>query len=286
MVKDSLVSGDDEQDGAFSEARLPLELVSEVFDTQEKKTLPDAIRLLSFNIQLGIHTKQYHHYFTRSWQHVLPHARRQENLGRVAEVIQAYDIVALQEVDGGSLRSGFVNQVEYLARYAHFPYWYQQLNRNLGRLAQHSNGILTRYIPEKLSDHPLPGLPGRGAIELQFGAKNELVVVAMHLALSRRGQHAQLNYIRELVSAYRYVILMGDMNVGEDRLLLQSPLKDLGLKSAIPNARTFPSWKPDKGLDHILVSETIEIESISVLNIQLSDHLPVAVTIRFPSIER
>lgn len=31
------------------------------------------IRLLTFNIQVGINTASYHHYVTRSWQHVLPH---------------------------------------------------------------------------------------------------------------------------------------------------------------------------------------------------------------------
>lgn len=262
--------------------KLSKQLTSVCARAEKKVSLPAVIRFLSFNIQIGIHTRQYHHYLTRSWQHVLPHAQRQENLGRVAEVIHDYDIVALQEVDGGSLRSGFINQVEYLARYAHFPYWYQQLNRNFGRLAQQSNGVLSRYLPDKVSDHPLPGLPGRGAIELQFGEQNELIVVAMHLALSRRGQHEQLAYIRDLVKSYRHVVLMGDMNVGEEQLLFQSPLKDLGLKSAIPQARTFPSWKPDKGLDHILLSQTLEVESVSVPNIPVSDHLPVAIVIRFP----
>ena len=102
------------------------------------------LRLLSFNVQVGINTQRYHHYLTRSWQHLLPHAGRANNLQRIADLLADFDLVALQEVDGGSLRSGYVNQVEYLAQQGAFPYWYQQLNRNLGRFAQHSNGVLSR----------------------------------------------------------------------------------------------------------------------------------------------
>ena len=72
---------------------------------------------------------------------------RAGNLQRIGEVLGNYDLVALQEADGGSLRSGYVNQVEHLAHLGAFPYWYQQLNRNLGRFAQHSNGCLAAWSP-------------------------------------------------------------------------------------------------------------------------------------------
>ena len=120
------------------------------------------LRLLSFNIQVGISTERYHHYLTRSWQHLLPHAGRASNLQRIGDLLGNYDLVALQEADGGSLRSGYVNQVEQLAQLGAFPYWYQQLNRNLGRFAQHSNGVLSRLEPQGLEDHPLPGPSGSG----------------------------------------------------------------------------------------------------------------------------
>ena len=31
------------------------------------------LKLLSYNIQAGVDTRRYHHYFTQSWKHVLPH---------------------------------------------------------------------------------------------------------------------------------------------------------------------------------------------------------------------
>jgi endonuclease/exonuclease/phosphatase family metal-dependent hydrolase len=190
--------------------------------------------------------------------------------------------VALQEADGGSLRSGYVNQVEHLAQLGAFPYWYQQLNRNLGRLAQHSNGVLSRLRPWAIEDHPLPGPKGRGAILARFGEGPEaLVVVMMHLALGARTRAMQLAYIRELIGGYKHQVLMGDMNTHANDLLQTSPLRDLGLLAPQLEA-TFPSWRPQRCLDHILLSPTLTLERVEVLAQPISDHLPVAVEIRLP----
>lgn len=242
----------------------------------------DCLRLLSFNIQVGISTQRYHHYLTRSWQHLLPHPGRALNLQRIGGLLQDFDLVALQEVDGGSLRSGFVNQVEHLALLGGFPYWYQQLNRNLGRIAQHSNGLLSRLRPSMVEDHPLPGPRGRGAIFVRFGEGPEaLVVVVMHLALGARTRTRQLAYIRERLEGCRHLVLMGDMNTHAGELLEHSPLRDLGLVAPQLEA-TFPSWQPLRCLDHILLSPTLELQRVAVLDQPISDHLPVAVDIRLP----
>jgi len=241
------------------------------------------LRLLSFNIQVGINTERYRHYVTRSWQHLLPHAGRTLNLQRIAGLLADFDLVALQEVDGGSLRSGFVNQVERLAQLGDFPFWYQQLNRNYGRFAQHSNGLLSRIQPSLLEDHPLPGPAGRGAIMLRLGeGENAVAVVMMHLALGGRTRTRQLSYIRELIGNYRHIVLMGDMNTHVADLLLYSPLRDLGLMA--PQLEpTFPSWRPQRCLDHILLSSELTLERVSLLSQSISDHLPVAVEIRLPN---
>jgi endonuclease/exonuclease/phosphatase family metal-dependent hydrolase len=240
------------------------------------------LRLLSFNIQVGISTERYRHYLTRGWQHLLPHTGRAGNLQKIGDLLKDFDLVALQEADGGSLRSGYVNQVEHLAQLGAFPYWYQQLNRNLGRLGQHSNGVLSRLRPWAIEDHPLPGPKGRGAILARFGEGPEaLVVVMMHLALGARTRTMQLAYIRELIGGYKHQILMGDMNTHANDLLQTSPLRDLGLLAPQLEA-TFPSWRPQRCLDHILLSPTLALERFEVLAQPISDHLPVAVEIRLP----
>ncbi|CAB5594989.1 endonuclease [Pseudomonas putida] len=240
------------------------------------------LRLLSFNIQVGISTERYRHYVTRSWQHLLPHNGRAGNLQKIGQLLGDFDLVALQEADGGSLRSGYVNQVEHLAHLGAFPYWYQQLNRNLGRFAQHSNGVLSRLKPHLLEDHPLPGPAGRGAILVRFGeGEDALIVVMMHLALGAKTRTLQLGYIRELIGGYRHQVLMGDMNTHATDLLEHSPLRDLGLIAPQVEA-TFPSWRPQRCLDHILLSPSLTLERVEVLAQPISDHLPVAVEIRLP----
>jgi endonuclease/exonuclease/phosphatase family metal-dependent hydrolase len=240
-----------------------------------------SVRLLSFNIQVGIGTRRFREYLTHGWKHVLPDGSRAANLRRIANVIEDYDVVALQEVDAGSLRSGFVNQVEYLAYRAHFPYWYAQLNRDLGPFAQHGNGLLSRLPPQRLEDHKLPGtIPGRGAIvmRLAFGAADVLVVL-LHLSLGERSRQRQLSYVRDLIEGEEHVVIMGDMNSHLTQLLFGSPLSDTALVPASDVEPTFPSWRPAIALDHILVTPTLAVESCQVLDCELSDHRPVAVTI-------
>jgi len=244
----------------------------------------NSLNLLSFNIQVGINTRAFHHYLTRSWQHLLPHRQRNRTLDEIGQILRRYDLVALQEVDGGSLRSGFVNQVEYLAQAGQFPHWYQQLNRNLGKLAQHSNGVLSRLQPTQVEDHPLPGLiPGRGAILIRFGeGRDSLLIIVLHLALGARTQDRQLRYIRELVQDHPHVVLMGDMNNPLEHLQNRPPLRDLGLVTARESLPTYPSWRPARALDHILISPSLEIRQAQVLDCVLSDHRPIAMEITLP----
>ncbi|MCD9094558.1 endonuclease/exonuclease/phosphatase family protein, partial [Pseudomonas sp. CP-1] len=108
-----------------------------------------------------------------------------------------------------------------------------------------------------------------------------LVVVMMHLALGARTRTRQLAYIRELIGDYRHQVLMGDMNTHAVDLLENSPLRDLGLMAPQVEA-TFPSWRPQRNLDHILLSSDLALERVDVLDQPISDHLPVSVEIRLP----
>jgi len=140
------------------------------------KAVGRRLKLLTYNIQTGIASNRYHHYLTNSWKHFLPCAKRLDNLKRIANVLSDFDIVGLQEVDGGSLRSGFINQTEYLSDQARFPYWHDQTNRNLGHLAQHSTGVLSRVRPAEVTEVKLPGMiPGRGALTMRSKLGSGLV---------------------------------------------------------------------------------------------------------------
>ncbi|MGA7980071.1 MAG: endonuclease/exonuclease/phosphatase family protein [Chromatiaceae bacterium] len=242
------------------------------------------LHLLSYNIQAGIYTRQYAEYLTSSWKHILPHRERLHNLTRIASLLRQFDLVGLQEVDAGSLRSGFIDQTEYLAYHAEFPYWYNQVNRNLGRLAQHSNGVLSRVRPALFTEHKLPGLPGRGAVIVEFGTSDGafLAVCIVHLALGWRARRRQLRYIAGLAARYRYIILMGDFNCDCNSRSLQALVDQSALRGLDCELKTFPSWHPRRSLDHILVSASLQILDAQVLDYPLSDHLPLSMTIALP----
>ena len=242
------------------------------------------IRLLSYNVQAGISTGRYRHYVTRSWKHVLPHAQRFSNLDRVARLVKDYDIVGLQELDAGSLRSGYINLTQYLSEKSHMPFWTDQTNRRLGRFAQHSTGVLSRFHPTEIVEHRLPGkIPGRGALFIRYGTKHDsLVVLILHMALGRRARLRQFDYISEIVNEYRHVIVMGDLNCHSQSAEMDYLINRTMMSEPIHGVCTFPSWCPQRNIDHILVTPTLQVDYVKALNFSLSDHLPVEMQITLP----
>ncbi len=245
---------------------------------------PRRLRLLSYNIQSGLTTRKYSQYLTRSWKHLVPVPSRMSNLDGIARVLMDYDLVGLQEVDAGSLRSGFVNQVRYLANYAGFEHVFDQSNRKIGMISQHGNAVLSRIRPSAITEHKLPGLiPGRGVLEVRFGeGLDALHVLIIHMALGRRGRLRQIGFLAERVRDYRHIVLMGDLNCSSDSPEIAVLLEVVGLHEPAPGLYTFPSWQPDRQLDHILVSRSIEVERVGVLNCTFSDHLPIVMEVRLP----
>jgi endonuclease/exonuclease/phosphatase family metal-dependent hydrolase len=72
------------------------------------------------------------------------------------------------------------------------------------------------------------------------------------------------------------------LNNHADHLLTNTPLAKLTFHSVDPLLHTFPSWQPQRGLDHILVSDGLKINQVAVLDTPISDHLPIAMQIQLP----
>lgn len=241
------------------------------------------LRLLSWNIQIGVNSGRYSHYVTQSWKHLMPHDGRVAVMDRIAALLSRFDIVALQETDSGSLRTGFVNQTEYLAERAGFGYWVDQTTRRLGRFARHANGLLSRVPPSAVEVHPLPGVPGRGLMHARYGRDAAaLNVFVLHLALGQRGRVRQLGFLAELLRDCRHAVVMGDLNCTPESLELRALFGAGGLCRPVHGAATFPSWRPRRHLDHILVSEQIAVRRFYVPAWVYSDHLPVALEAHMP----
>lgn len=243
------------------------------------------IRVLSYNIQVGITTTRFSHYVTHSWKHVLPYPERIDTLRSIARFISDFDLVGLQEIDAGSLRTGFIDQAEFLAQTAMFPHWYSQTNRRLGHFARHALGLLGRFGARRIVTHRLPGpIPGRGALEVHFGPTREpLVVVLLHLSLGRRTRRQQLEYVATLVNQYRHVVVMGDLNCLPESGELLTLTQNTDLRMAGHGVATYPSWRPIQAFDHILASPTLEVREAQAYPINYSDHLPVGLELILPA---
>lgn len=247
------------------------------------------LRLLSFNAQVGIQSSRPHHYLTQSWKHVLPFGGRMANLDRVARFIASFDLVGLQEMDAGSLRSNYVDLTAYLSERAGFPHAYTRVNRDLGTFAKHAMGLLSRMEPDRVEMHRLPGkIPGRGAIEARFrlAGGDDLVLYLVHLALGRRSRQSQLDYIAERLAHEPHAIVMGDFNCHPQSRELRQLVARTGLNDPLPSPATFPSWDPRLVYDHILLTPDLSVSDMRVYDVHLSDHLPVGIEIELPDTAR
>ncbi len=57
-------------------------------------------------------------------------------------------------------------------------------------------------------------------------------------------------------------------------MALRAPTRDLA---------SYPSWQPQRAIDHILVSESLRTGEPEVFDMPFSDHLPVGLEIDLPA---
>jgi endonuclease/exonuclease/phosphatase family metal-dependent hydrolase len=244
------------------------------------------LKLLSANIQAGTSTRRYSDYATRSWSHVLPLGDKRNSLDTIAQLASEHDIVGLQESDPGSWRSGFTNQTHYLAERAGFDYWSHQANRRVGVVATSANALLSRMEPVEVSDHPLPGrISGRGVLIARFGREADSLTVAVaHLSLGAGSRKSQLAFIGELLQDHPHSVLMGDFNCTAEQPEMALLFQRTRLQPPACTVHTFPSWRPQRAIDHILVSDGLQCVGLRAMPAAWSDHLALSIELDVPAV--
>jgi glycerophosphoryl diester phosphodiesterase len=203
---------------------------------------------------------------------------------RIARVIRDADpdVVALQEVDDKTKRTGGVDQTAELARLT-------GLHGRFGKAIDYQGGgygqaILSRFPLGDVKVHALPGEPEREqrvAVEAKLTADGrELSFVTTHLHHAsepfRVRQAAKLN---ELFADPKHpVILAGDMNATP----ASEPLKVLGPQWANATAGakhfTFPAGVPKNQIDYVLfrpAAAYVAGEPRVIAEPVASDHRPI-----------
>lgn len=238
---------------------------------------PRSIKILTYNIHSCIGTD------------------RVLDPGRIAEVIAGAgaDIIALQEVDVGRMRTKGIDQAHAIA---------EQLNMRSHFHAaltvaeeQYGDAILTALPTRFVKSGPLPSRGEmRGALWVEIDIDGQRInVINTHLGLGGRERVMQAGallgaeWLGHPDCKALPTILCGDFNAvprsGAYRLLTRS--WGNGQRQAMPRAgATFPSRLPLLRLDHVFTSQEIEVEDVRVLRDPLSrvasDHLPLAATLR------
>jgi endonuclease/exonuclease/phosphatase family metal-dependent hydrolase len=237
------------------------------------------MRLLIYNIRYATGTGPAFHLpvpgagYLRSSRRVL---------GRITEFIKSRDpdIVGLLEIDTGSIRTGMVNQAEFVARsLGHYStyqckYGATSINQLVPIVRKQGNAFLAAPRVHGERFHYFDTGIKRLIIELEL---EQVAVFLVHLSLKFRHRQYQLRYLHELVEkSTKPVIVAGDFNTfwGEHEIYLF--MRASGLRSANANSSpSFPSRSPRKELDFILYTNGIRVTHFEVADVRLSDHRPL-----------
>ena len=193
------------------------------------------------------------------------------------------DITGLVEVDTGSYRTSYINQVDTISKsidaYHHYSIKYgkRSINRKLPILNKQANAVLTNEKTLGVDYLYFPVGTKRLIIKLAF---EKFDFYLLHLALIKSVRKTQLEYLAEIVDKEKLMIIAGDMNTfaGESEL---ADIKDkLHLKNPNTNqVPTYPSWSAKHQLDYILCSNSMSITKIEVKEIKHSDHFPIVLDV-------
>ena len=190
------------------------------------------------------------------------------------------DIVGLVEVDTGSIRTGMVNQAEFIAaelgHYSIFEckYGTESLGAMMPIVRKQGNAFLASPRVHGERFHYFDTGIKRLIIELEL---EDAVIFLVHLSLKYRHRQSQLRTLHELVMrATKPVLVAGDFNTfwGDHEIYLF--MHAARLRSA--NARglpSYPSHDPRRELDFILYGAGIEVTDFRVPAVLYSDHLPL-----------
>lgn len=232
------------------------------------------MKLLSYNIQACIGSRHYSDYLFGIRQQIAHSPAKDRTLKKIGRFISGFDIVCLQELDLGGRRGGFSSQYDALKKISGFQFGASQTTRVIPGISQHGNAIFSRYPIDEVEEYRLPGrMRGRGLLVCTIQGHT---IANTHLSLYAKMQVRQLELIREVLHGRTKTILAGDFNCRSTRPWIQNfaNMSEMNLITG-NSTNTYPSWKPNADIDHIFASRSISYRKAEVLNVRLSDHLPV-----------
>ncbi len=199
---------------------------------------------------------------------------------RIAEVVLAQDadIVCLQEVHQRLPQSKFTDQPKQLEKHLGLPVTFQA-NLRIG-VGGYGLAVASRYPVGTVQNHLLPSVrEQRGVLEVRLDTlAGPLVVFCTHFGLSGEERVKQAASLAALVQSSSYPVLVcGDFNERPDAPAVQSLLSQTNLldADAAQDRWTYPTNALEARIDYLFHSSPLVCQSVSVIETQASDHLPV-----------
>ena len=237
------------------------------------------MRLLVYNIRYATGTGPAFHL-------PVPGAGYLRSSRRVLEDITQFirlenpDLVGLVEVDTGSIRTGMVNQAEYIANsLGHYTayeckYGSDSINHLVPIVRKQSNALLASPSVTGERFHYFDTGIKRLIIELEL---DEVCVFLVHLSLKYRHRQYQLRTLYDLIAGVaKPVIVAGDFNTFWGTHEIYLFMRAAGLRSAnMLGLPSYPARTPRVELDFILVSEGIDVTAFRIPEVRYSDHRPL-----------
>ncbi|MEN6627495.1 MAG: endonuclease/exonuclease/phosphatase family protein [Candidatus Sumerlaeia bacterium] len=220
---------------------------------------------------------------------------------RAARIIGQFqpDVVALQEVDVGRQRTGFIDQAEMIAHLLEMNFAFHPALTI--EEEQYGIAVLSRYPMRLIKAGPLPGLRGRPLLEprgaLWIGFEHDgrpMQLINTHLGLRHRERLAQIEallgreWLGSVDSTEGPLILCGDLNAVPSSIVCRRiGRRLLDAQHVMENHRPRATWFgriPIGRIDHIFIEPRLSVCKIKVVNTRTarlnSDHLPLIVDVR------
>lgn len=223
------------------------------------------LRIMSYNIRAG-----------RGLDDVV-------DIARAAAVIKRAnaDLVAVEEVDRGTKRSGGVDQVAALAEGTGLTAtWCKSIDHDGG---EYGIALLSREEPIGVRRVKLPLLGANEQRMLLLAEFPTCLMGVTHLSLVEEERLASIEVLRGFISPEKPFFLAGDWNDQPSSDFLRKLRTSFAIVSGFDF--TFPASKPDRCIDYIAVSRRhrARFEHVSHEVVEeplVSDHRPIVATLR------
>lgn len=254
--------------------------------------------LLFFNLMSSKATAQTNSKTLKVMTYNIHHGNPPERPGvidlpAIAAVIKQHtpDLVALQEIDKLTKRTGQVDQLKQLAELTGMFYFFSKGIDYEG--GEYGVGILSKYPIKSSTRYPLPSKAGLDAearslavIQVAMANGKPLTFASTHLDLNNEHRMLQVQEINRILGKVKNdVILAGDLNLISTTPAMKI-LEQHFTRSCTENcAPTIPQDEPKEEIDFILLKKGSRMKVVShqvFPNIDASDHLPVMAIYQIP----